>query len=225
VSQVSLARFRAAVLVLAPALLLLGFAYHPFVANATDDAAVAAAASDETTRWGLAHLAIGIGYAFMALAFVALRSYLREAGEERWSALGLPFGVVGSCLFIPLTGMEFALLAAAETGGDVEAVQEELLPWFIPPLVAGAVSFTVGALCFATAVARSSILSTTLTWIVVTGFVVMALARFVPLGVAQIVIGIAAIVALWPLAYRMWHEPILRAAEPGTTPAPGPRTG
>ena len=57
----------------------------------------------------------------MALAFIALRSYLREAGEERWSALALPFAVVGSCLFIPLTGMELALLAAAETGGDVHA--------------------------------------------------------------------------------------------------------
>lgn len=125
-------RFRAAALFLAPALLLLGFAYHPYIANTTDDAAVAAAASDDPTRWGLAHLAIGVGYGLMALAFVALRSYLREAGVDRWSALALPFAVLGSCLFIPLMGMEFAPLAAAETGGDVEGVQEELTPWFIP---------------------------------------------------------------------------------------------
>jgi hypothetical protein len=207
VSESSLARFRAAAVAMAPALLLLGFAYHPYVANATDDAALASAASADTTRWGLAHLAIGVAYGLMALAFVALRSYLRDAREERWSLLGLPFSVLGSCLFIPLTGMEFALLAAAETGGDVEAVQEELFPWFIPLLATGALSFTIGAVCFALAVARSSMLGSTLTRVVVAGFLVMALARFVPLGVAQIVIGVAAVVALWPLAARMWSDP------------------
>ena len=106
VSPTSLARIRAAVLIGAPALLLLGFAYHPYIANATGDAAIASTAADDTTRSGLAHLAIGVGYGLMALAFVALRSYLREAGEERWSSLGLPFAVLGSCLLIPLTGME-----------------------------------------------------------------------------------------------------------------------
>ena len=100
-SQASLVRFRALAVVVAPALLLLGFAYHPYIANATDEGALASAASENTTRWGLAHLAIGVGYALMALAFVALRSYLRDAGEERWSVLGLPFAVLGSCLSSP----------------------------------------------------------------------------------------------------------------------------
>jgi hypothetical protein len=206
VSRTTLARIRAAVLFGAPALLLLGFAYHPYVANPTDEAAVASAAADDTTRWGLAHLAVGVAYALMALAFVALRSYLREAGEERWSALGLPFAVLGSCLFIPLTGMEFALLAAAETGGDVLAAQEELTPWFIPVLVAAALSSAIGALCFATGVARSSVLARAVTRIVVAGFVVLALARFVPLGVTQVVVGLAAVTALWPIGHRVWAE-------------------
>jgi hypothetical protein len=203
-SRTRVVRFRAAALIVAPALLLLGFAIHPYIGNATNDAEVAAAAAESTTRWGFAHLAIGVGYALMALAFVALRSFLREEGEERWSAIAMPLAVLGSCLFIPLTGMEFALLAAAETGGDVEAVQEELMPWFIPLLAAGALCSAIGALCFAAAVVRSSVLSRTVTRIVVAGFVVMALARFVPLGPAQIVIGLAAIVALWPIGYRIW---------------------
>jgi len=46
------ARFRAAVVVVAPAVLLAGFAYHPYVANGTDEAALAAAAASDTTRWG-----------------------------------------------------------------------------------------------------------------------------------------------------------------------------
>jgi hypothetical protein len=219
VSRTSLARIRAAALFVAPALLLLGFAYHPYIANGTDEAAIASAAADDTTRWGLAHVAVGVAYALMALAFVALRSYLRESGEERWSALGLPFAVLGSCLFIPLTGMEFALLAAAETGGDVQAAQEELIPWFIPLLVTAALSTTIGALSFARAVARSAVLARAVTRIVVAGFVVMALARFVPLGVAQIVIGLAAIVALWPIGYRMWAEADSRASGRDVVPA------
>ena len=211
-SRTRVARFRAAVVIVAPALLLLGFAIHPYIGNATDDAEVAAAAAESTTQWGFAHLTIGVGYALMALAYVALRSFLREAGEERWSALGMPFAVLGSCLFIPLTGMEFALLAAAETGGDVEAVQEELMPWFIPLLAAGALCSAIGALCFAAAVPRSSVLSRTVTRIVIVGFVVMALARFIPLGVAQIVIGLAAVVALWPIGYRIWTSPDVHAS-------------
>ena len=121
--------------------------------------------------------------------------------------MALPFALVGSALFAILPGMEFAPLAAAETGGDVEGAQEELMPWFIPILVAGTVTFTLGVLGFARAIARSAFLSGPLKTLVVGALIVMAAARFVPLGAAQIVIGIAAIVALWPLAYAMWSGP------------------
>jgi hypothetical protein len=47
---------------------------------------------------------------------------------------------------------------------------------------------------------------------VIVGFVVMALARFIPLGVAQIVIGLAAVVALWPIGYRIWTSPDVHAS-------------
>ncbi len=205
-SATTRARFRAAIVAFAPALLLLGFMYHPYFTNATDEEAIAAAAAADTTRWGLAHLAIGVGYALMALAFIALRSSLREKGEERWSGLAVPFAVLGSALFPILTGMELALLASVETGGDVEAVQKELFPWFVPVLVAGAICFTLGVVGFAISIARSSVLRKQLTRITVAALIVMAAARFVPLGAAQIVIGVAAVVALWPLAVEMWRS-------------------
>jgi len=201
------AQTRAAIVVIAPAVLFAGFAYHPYVANATDEAALAEAAASDTTRWGLSHLAIGIGYALLALAFIAIRSFLREAGEERWSVVALPLIVAGCAFFPILTGMEFALLAAAETGGDAEAAQTELMPWFVPVLVTGAVSFTLGALGFAMGIVRAGVLGTQWTWLVAGALVVMAAARFVPLGAAQYVIGVAALVALLPLAYRMWERP------------------
>jgi hypothetical protein len=54
--------------VVAPAVLFAGFVYHPYVSNATDAEAIASAVIADTTRWGLAHLAIGVGYALMVLA-------------------------------------------------------------------------------------------------------------------------------------------------------------
>ena len=75
-------------------------------------------------------------------------------------------------------------------------------------LAAGALCSAIGALCYAAAVARSSVLSRTVTRIVIVGFAVMALAWFIPLGVAQIVIGLAAVVALWPIGYRIWTSPM-----------------
>ena len=156
------------------------------------------------------------------LAFLAIRSYLREAGEERWSVLALPFIVVGSTLFVVLTGMEIAVMAAAEVGADVQAVQSALLPWFIPILLTGAVSFALGVFGFARGIVRSGVLGPQLTWLVVGALVVMAIARFVPLSAAPYVIAVAGIVALWPLAYEMWKHP--EAARPAGQPEPMPAT-
>lgn len=200
------ARFRAVIVAVAPAVLLVGFAYHPYVANATDTAAVAAAAATDTTRWGLSHVTVGVGYSLAVLAFAAVRSYLRAAGEERWSSIGLPLAAFGSALFVILPGMEFAPLTAAETGGDPAAAQDEVVPWFVPIFVVAAITFALGAVSFAIGITRSGMLSARLNWLVAGGLVVMATARFVPLGAAQIVVGVAAVVALWPLAYAMWRS-------------------
>lgn len=218
-STTTRARTQAAIVVVAPTALFLGFAYHPYFTNATDEEAIAAAVAADTTRWGLAHLVIGVGYALLALAFIALRSYLRESGEERWSGLALPFAVLGSALFPILTGMELSLLATSETGGDVEAAQTELFPWLVPILVAGAISFTLGVVGFAVSIARSGVLSRELTWLSLGALAVMAAARFVPLGAAQIVIGVAAVVALWPVAIAMWkHSKAGPADQPQSIP-------
>src|SRR5215203_1797111 len=116
-STMTRARFRAAIVAIAPAVLLVGFFYHPYISPPTDPVAIAAAADSDATRWGLAHLAISVGYGLVVVAFLAIGSYLSEAGEERWSILALPFIVMGSTLFVVLTGMEIGQMAAAETGG------------------------------------------------------------------------------------------------------------
>lgn len=212
---------RAGIAALAPVVLLGAFLWHPPIpGRLPNDAGVAAAVVADPTRWGWAHVAAGVASAFVALAFIAVRSYLREASEERWSALGLPLVVIASTLFVLLPGMEFAALAAFETGGDVQAAQAALTPWFVPTLTASALTFALGVLAFAKGVAESRALPAGLTPLVVAGLVVMAAARLVPLAAVQFhVQSAAATVALWPLAYVMWTH---THGQPMTSPSPLP---
>jgi len=221
ISATTRARFGAAIVAIAPAVLLAGLVSHPYIATLPDEAAVAAAATADTTRWGLAHVTVGVASGLVVLAFLAIRSYLRDAGEERWSILALPFTIMGGTLFALLPGMEFAPLAAAKTGADVQAVQAALAPWFLPILVTGAATFAVGVFAFAKGIADSRVLSRRLSRLVVGALLVMAVARFVPVGVVQFYVqGATGIVALWPLAYEMWKRP--EAARPTGQPRPMP---
>jgi hypothetical protein len=202
--------------------LLAGFIAHPYIGlGPPDPAAVAAAVVSDTTRWGLAHLTVSVGSGLTILAFLAVRSYLHEAGEERWSALAVSFIVIGSTLFAVLPGMEFAPLAAAVTGGDVQAAQAALIPWFVPILMISAVTFALGVLGFARGIARSGVLSPRLTWFVVGALAIMAGARFVSLSAVQLYVqGLAGIAALWPLAYQMWKATEAEAArQPRSVPS------
>jgi hypothetical protein len=221
ISATTIARFGAAIVALAPAVMLAGLFAHPYIATLPDEAAVAETAMADTTRWGLVHLTVAVASGLLVLAFLAIRSYLREAGEDRWSILALPFIVVGSTLFAVLPGMEFAPLAAAEAGADVQATQAALAPWFLPVLGTGAATFAIGVFAFAKGIADGRILSRRLTWLVVGALVVMAVARLVPVGAVQFYVqGAAGIVALWPLAYEMWKRP--EAARPAGQPRPMP---
>jgi hypothetical protein len=221
ISATTRARFGASIVALAPAVMLVGLFAHPYIATLPDEAAVAETAMADTTRWGLVHLTVGVASGLLVLAFLAIRSYLREAGEDRWSILALPFIVVGSTLFAVLPGMEFAPLAAAEAGADVQATQAALAPWFLPVLGTGAATFAIRVFAFAKGIADGRILSRRLTWLVVGALVVMAVARLVPVGAVQFYVqGAAGIVALWPLAYEMWKRP--EAARPAGQPRPMP---
>lgn len=195
---------------IAPTVLAVGLAYHPYLQVLLDEGAVAGAVAADTTRWGIAHMIVGVGSGLLLLAFLAIRSHLREAGDDVSSAWGLPFVALGSVLFAVLPGMEFAPLVAAEAGGDVQAAQAALQPWFIPALGIGATVFAIGIYGFAQGIARSGVLDERITWLVILALAVTAISRFVPLGAVQFYTqGAAGIIALWPLAYAMWRRPPL----------------
>jgi hypothetical protein len=213
-------RWQAAILVVAPAALLAALVAHPYLpGRLPNDAEVAVAVADGPVRWGLVHLATSVASGLIILAFLAVRSYLREVQGDRASAVGVPFIVLGSTLFVVLPGMEFAPLAAAETGAavaEIAAVQEALAPWFVPVLVSGALTFAIGVVAFARAIWVSTVGNRALTRLVVAALIVMAVSRFVPLAAVQFhVQSVAAVAALWPLAYAMRAQPARRTVSRG----------
>jgi hypothetical protein len=205
-SEPTTSRARALATALAPLVLLVAFAWHPHLHGRLPNApAVAEAVAEDPTRWGLAHLAAGVASGAVVLAFIAVRGLLRERCDDRWSALGLPFIVIGSMLYAMLPGMEFAPLAAVAAGADPEAAQRALQPWFVAVLMIGAATFAVGVLGVVKGIAGHRILSPGVTRLVVLALVVFAASRFVPLFIVQgYVQAAAAAVALWPLAGLMW---------------------
>jgi len=208
------ATLRAAIVGIAPAVLLGALVAHPELPNFGNPgffAAVAKAVADNPTLWGLAHLTIAVGSGLVVLAFLAVRSYLRKAGEERWSVLGLPFVVIGSVLFAMPPTMELTMVAVAAAGADVASVQPAVVPWFAPILITGGGTYFIGALAFAAGITRSRVLRPRLTWVVVVALLVSATARFAPVHAVQFYVqGAAGIVALWPLTYVMWKHPNAR---------------
>ncbi|MDP8931492.1 MAG: hypothetical protein M3O70_23720 [Actinomycetota bacterium] len=211
-SETTTSRYPAAIVASAPVVLLAAFLWHPYIpGRLPNNAAVASAAAADTTRWAVAHLAAVVASAVAVLAFMAVRNYLREAGDTRWSSFGLPFIVLGSTLYAVLPGMEFAPLAAVESGADAQAAQAALQPWFLAVLFSGALPFAIGTVGFAVAIARSAIFSPRLAWLVVAALIVMAASRLVPLFAVQFYVqGAVALIALWPLAYQMSKHPQAR---------------
>lgn len=200
--------WRIAALVVAPATLLVALAAHPFIeGRLPNQTAIAEEVVGGTTRWGVVHLAASMASALIAVAFLAVRQHLHQAGEDRLSGLAMPLVIVGSTLYAVMPGMEFAALAAADTGAttaEVAEVQDAIRPWFMPVLIASGVTFGLGAISFVGAIRASKIASARITQVVSVALVVMALSRIIPLSVTQFYAhGLAAVVAMWPLAYAM----------------------
>ena len=199
-SDSTVARARGAITVIAPLALLAALAYHPHIMFLPSPDAVAHAVHTDTTRWAIAHWGLGIACALMALAFLAVRGYLRDAGENRLSVVALPFLIFSTTVYAILPGMEFTVLAAAKTGGDVVASQQAIDSWFVPTMLIAGLSNATGAILLAAAMRRTQVLGT-LKPVVVTALYVAAVARLVPIGPVQFYVqGIAFIVALWPVA-------------------------
>jgi hypothetical protein len=79
ISSTTSARFGASTVALAPTVMLAGLFAHPYIGTLPDEAAVAEAVAADTTYWGLVHLTAAVASGLLVLAFLTIRSYLREA--------------------------------------------------------------------------------------------------------------------------------------------------
>jgi hypothetical protein len=185
-----------------PVLLLGALLWHPpLPGRLPDNDGVAEAAAADVTRWGLSHLAAAVAAAAVAVAFLVIRSHLRERGDGWFSAVGLALVVAGSTLYAVLPGMEFSALAAHKNGTDIAAAQEALQPWFIAVLLSGSLLFAAGTTLFAGAVVRSAQMGRTEAVVIAAALVVFGVSRVIPIGVVQFYVQpAAALVALLPLA-------------------------
>ncbi len=166
-------RLRAFALFAAPVPLLVAFIIHPYLINEFDISAVAADVVADPGRWVLAHIMLMVGFTVILIAVVALRELLRTAGEERWSIIAVPLLIGGGTVFNAVWGMEIAVAAVANVGGDVEAVFNESDRWLGPAGIVGYVMWIFGWLSMALAVYRSRILGRRQTWVVLAATIVM----------------------------------------------------
>jgi hypothetical protein len=205
-------RAKAAIVAVAPAVILAGSVLHPFIGlGPPDDAAIARAVVSQSTLWGFAHLLIGLGSGLVALAFLAIRSHLRDEGDERWSPVGLAAIVLSSSLYALLPGMEFAALAAAKIGADVRSGQAAIQPWFVPAILMGGLTFAFGATRFARAISVIGIGTSRQTRFVAGALMVAGISRLFPLTGAQLYLhAVALVAALWPLSYVMAKRSTMR---------------
>lgn len=193
---------RTVIIAAAPLVFFAALAYHPHLMILPDPEAVARAVQADTSRWAIAHWGVGIAMALMAAAFIAVGEYLRDAGEKRWSAMAVPLLVFSMCAYAILPGMEFTVLAAALTGGDVVAAQSAVDSWFKTTLLISGVTNGVGTVLLARAIATSGALAARARNVVIVALSVMAVSRLVPIGpVHMYVQGLASILALWPIAF------------------------
>ncbi len=125
VGETRWARATALLVAAGPVLLTAALLWHPpLLGRLLDSSGVAEAG---ITRWGLSHVAVALASAAVAVAFVAVRGHLRERGDGSASAIGLGLVLIGSTLFAVLPGMEFAVVAAHETGADLAQIRRSLV--------------------------------------------------------------------------------------------------
>ncbi|MGH7677689.1 MAG: hypothetical protein ACRENU_04425 [Gemmatimonadaceae bacterium] len=220
VSEQTVARARVSILIAAPLILLAAFVYHPHIVLLPDAEAVAHAVQMDHQRWAIAHFGVGLGAALMSLAYVALRGYLRDIGENRWSAIALPFLVLGSALYVFLPGMEFTVLAASATGGDIVAAQESIDVWFVPIMMSSALINAVGIGFLMRGVSR--VLDFRAKPIILAALALMAISRLVPIGPVHFYVqGLAGLAALWPIAREIARR---ASTQPVSRSSPMPAT-
>lgn len=197
---------RALILAVAPLALLAGALVHPYLGGVPDTAALAQAVAANPTRWGIAHIVIGVGIALALLLFFAVRVHLHDKGEDVWSFWATPLATIGLGLVGFMVGAEGVGGRGAAALGDVQTFFEQVMAWAVPLYLTANVLLGFGLLGFAKGVSTSGILAKNATRIVWAGAVIATVALFLPTGWAAHLVSVGMLAFAWPLAEHLWSE-------------------
>jgi len=210
-------RARAAVLFIAPVVLLAGILAHPFVDTYFETSVVAAAVSGAPDRWTAAHLIIPIGMTLLLLAVVVISGEFRRAGEHRWSVIAVPLLFIGGAVWGAIAALEITYAAVAKSGGDVLALMEANAAWTTPYLLGGALLFVLGWISLAVAFYRVPILPRALNWVAIAGLVVIVIGQALPGTRGTYALGIGPLVVSWLVGYHIMAGGSVGSAAPVPT--------
>ena len=208
-SDTSKAQLCAAAVFVAPVVLLAGFLFQPYIGDFTDAVEYGEEVAAGPTRWVWSQAVIAFGLVLLILAVFSIRIYLRDAGEDRWSFLAVPLVTVGAAMSVFVTGfVGLAGWTVAELGGGAAEMAEFFDQNQFRPFLFTRIIFSLGLLSLALAVKQSGKLADSAAGVVVAAIVVNVIAWIIHprFGAITYVVGVTAIVALWPIAYQMWQD-------------------
>ncbi len=162
-SEVTRMRLGAAVVAIAPLVLLVGMIVVPLFDPVERGPAFAAVAAGNPARWQWGWLLMATTNGMMILGLFAIRGFLRSAGENLWSVFMLPLGTLAYVWAIFSLGEAFTLPLAIEAGASGEALlgsELQVVNVYYLSFVPGLLS----RICLLVGIWRSRVLSRPLTW-------------------------------------------------------------
>lgn len=211
-------RVRAAVVLAAPVTLLVGWLLEPYVDNPTDPVLLGQAVAAGPDRYLWSQLILGVALVLLMLSMVAIRYYMRDAGEDRWSFLAVPLLLTGFGAAMFVTGAAavgtWTTVQLGGGGDEVARFIDQAHRVGLPVSGIGFILIDLGLVTLAVAVKKSGILTEGAAWTVVGAFILSVVAGFIPTGWALRVVGVGLLIGLWSIGYRMWQDAAVSAPAP-----------
>lgn len=217
-SEVTQVQLQAVLIVVTPIVGLIGATVHPYISDIADNELTAKIITDDPTRWAWAHIIEMAANVLAILAIFAIGRYLWASGERLYSFIAVPLIATALVLFTSVLGMSLIWSAMVEAGLPLVPVMEAVEPWYAPVTLVILLTFGLGTLSLAISVYRSHVLNREWSWVVAAAIVVSAATILIEASWGEQLFNVVAMVAFWPLAYRMWID----APQPPSLVATGP---
>ena len=217
-------RLQAVVVAAAPVLGLIGATVHPYIGDLANNGLSARVIADDPARWAWAHTIEMAANVLAILAIVAIGRYLWASGERLYSFIAVPLIATALVLFASVLGMSLIWSAMVEAGLPLVPAMEAVELWYAPVTLVILLTAGLGILSLALSIYRSRVLSPRLTWLVVAATIAGGLTLLIEATWGEQLYNVTAVVAFWPLAYRMWLDateaPVLAAGPASPRSAP-----